>query len=81
MLAGAENPEGMQEFIDFMLGREFQEALPDNMYVYPVDAGVALPDAWKRSPRPRRSRTPSTPTELDANREEWLREWRDIVTQ
>ena len=46
----------MKKFIDFMLGQEFQKALPDNMYVYPVDPTVALPDSWaayaKTSPKP-----------------------------
>ena len=46
----------MQEFIDFMPGRDFQEALPDNMYVYPVDSTVPLPEGWKKyapaSPKP-----------------------------
>ena len=51
MLEGAGNPKGMQKFIDFMLGREFQEALPDNMYVYPVDRSAALPDAWAKFAR------------------------------
>ena len=37
MLKGAENPDGAQAFIDFMQQRSFQEALPDNMYVFPVD--------------------------------------------
>ncbi len=44
VIEGAENPEGAQAFIDFMVGDSFQEALPDNMYVFPVDSEVALPD-------------------------------------
>ncbi|KQT93574.1 ABC transporter substrate-binding protein [Marmoricola sp. Leaf446] len=81
VLAGAENPEGMQEFIDFMLGREFQQALPDNMYVYPVDADVALPQAWEQFAPAAEKPFAVEPAELDADREKWLREWRDIVTQ
>lgn len=81
VLAGADNPEGMQEFIDFMLGEDFQAALPDNMYVYPVDSEVALPDAWKRFAPAAEEPYAVDTDELDANREEWLREWRDIVTQ
>ncbi|ROR89422.1 thiamine ABC transporter substrate-binding protein [Nocardioides aurantiacus] len=81
VLAGAENPEGMQEFIDFMLGREFQQALPDTMYVYPVDADVALPEAWAEFAPAAEEPLAVEPADLDANREKWLREWRDIVTQ
>ena len=81
VLKGAKNPDGMEEFIEFMLGQEFQAALPDNMYVYPVDATVALPDAWatyaKAAPKPHAV----DPAEITANRTEWLRKWRDITSQ
>lgn len=45
VVAGAENPIGAQAFIDFMLADEFQVALPEAMYVYPV-ADVELPETW-----------------------------------
>ena len=58
VLAGAENPEGAQALVDFMLSRPFQEALPDSMYVFPVDAGRrAAAATGRRSPS-----SPSTPT-------------------
>lgn len=81
VLEGAENPKGAQEFIDFMLGHEFQAALPDNMYVYPVDTTVALPEGWA-------TWAPTAPDPVDvpaadiaANRTEWLREWRDLTSR
>ena len=56
VLKGSKNPAGMKKFIDFMQGEDFQAALPDNMYVYPVDSAVALPDSWEKyapvSPKP-----------------------------
>ncbi len=81
VLAGAKNPEGMQEFIDFMLGREFQAALPDNMYVYPVDRSVGLPPAWRKFARPAADPLTVDPAEIRENRTDWLRQWRDIVTR
>jgi thiamine transport system substrate-binding protein len=79
LLEGAENPEGAKAFIDFMVGTSFQKALPDNMYVFPVDSDVELPDAWA-------SFAPTADTtwqvEEDAiadNRDAWLREWSDAV--
>ena len=81
VLEGADNPKGAQEFIDFMLGTEFQTALPDNMYVYPVDTSVALPDGWKEwaptSPDP--VEVPAD--EITENRADWLRDWRDLTSR
>ena len=57
MLEGSDNPEGMKKFIDFMLEQDFQAALPDNMYVYPVDSSVAAARVVGGvRARPRRSR-------------------------
>jgi thiamine transport system substrate-binding protein len=81
VLKGAKNPAGMEKFIDFMLGREFQEALPDNMYVYPVDRSAALPEAWAQFARVAPKPYAVDPAEISANRTEWLREWRDITSR
>ena len=81
VLKGARNPRGAQAFIDFMVQRSFQEALPGNMYVFPVDQAAALPTDWARfakvAPRP----YTVAPAEIAKNRDTWLREWRDIATR
>ena len=81
VLKGADNPKGAEEFIDFMLGKEFQAALPDNMYVYPVDTSVALPEGWKAwaptSPNP----VDVPAAEITEHRSEWLRDWRDLTSR
>jgi thiamine transport system substrate-binding protein len=81
VLKGSDNPTGMKKFIDFMLGQDFQKALPDNMYVYPVDTSVALPADWAKyaavSPHPFQV----DPARVTENRTEWLREWRDVTSQ
>jgi thiamine transport system substrate-binding protein len=81
VLEGAKNPEGAKKFIDFMLGKKFQAALPDNMYVYPVDTTVDLPEGWKQW-------APTSPDPVDVpaaditeHRSEWLRDWRDLTSR
>jgi thiamine transport system substrate-binding protein len=81
VLKGARNEKGMQEFIDFMLEREFQEALPDNMYVYPVDSAAKLPDSWARFAKVAPEPYAVDPAEVTRNRTAWLREWRDLTSQ
>jgi len=79
VLAGSKNPLGMQKFIDFMSQRTFQEALPDNMYVYPVDSSATLPAGWDTfapvAPHPYVVK----PADIAANRDSWLREWSDVT--
>jgi thiamine transport system substrate-binding protein len=80
VLKGAENPEGMKKFIDFMSGKSFQAGLPDNMYVYPVDSTVALPAGWAKyapvSPKP----YVVSADDITAHRDQWLSEWGDLTS-
>jgi len=81
VLKGSDNPEGMKKFIDFMLEQDFQAALPDNMYVYPIDTSVQLPESWatyaKTAPKP----LSMDADEIQSNLGQWLRDWRDVTTQ
>jgi thiamine transport system substrate-binding protein len=80
VLAGAANPEGAEALVDFMLGTEFQEALPEAMYVYPVDPGAALPADWEQFAKPQDRFYDLDPAEVAANRDTWLREWSDVTS-
>lgn len=81
VLAGARNPQGAREFVDFMLSKGVQASLPDNMYVYPVDKAVKLPSEWAEfatvSPKP----FTISPADITKNRTTWLRDWRDVVSR
>ncbi len=80
VLAGAANPKGGAAFVKFMTRKAFQAALPENMYVFPADATVPLPTEWaKWAPLP--AKPLSLPLDdISANRDSWLKTWRDIVT-
>ncbi len=79
VLQGAENPEGARAFIDFMVAKSFQQALPDNMYVYPVDPAVTLPASWADfAPTAAKPWTVPEPA-IAENRDTWLREWQDVA--
>lgn len=72
---GAANPEGAKKFIDFLLSAKVQAALPENMYVYPVDSSVALPATWARyAPHPEHSMVMDVSTAA-AHRTDWIKEW------
>ncbi len=81
VLAGADNPEGAEQVVDFLLSDEVQAALPESMYVFPVSTQVELPGAWaKHAPRPEKTWRVD-PAAIDENRAEWLREWNDLVAR
>jgi len=75
VLAGADNPGGAQELIDFMLSDEFQSAVPELMYVYPV-TDVELPQSWAEFASPANS-TVDLP-DLNDRRDEILGTWEAI---
>jgi thiamine transport system substrate-binding protein len=81
VLAGADNPEGAAALVDFMVGREFQEALPDNMYVYPVDERAELPPLWERWAPPSPDPVTVSGAEIAEKRDDWLRRWSDVTAQ
>ena len=81
VLEGAENPEGAQAFVDFMVGKDFQAALPENMYVFPVDESVELPDLWARWAKTPAEPLAVAPTEVAENRDAWLTTWGEITTR
>jgi thiamine transport system substrate-binding protein len=81
VLAGAQNVKGAEAFVDFLLSPEVQQALPDAMYVFPVRSGTPLPAAWARyAVQPAHPLTVS-PADITAHRDEWLRQWSDIVSR
>jgi thiamine transport system substrate-binding protein len=80
VLAGAGNTRGAEAFVRFMLSRPVQAALPDNMYVYPVDSAVALPPAWAKFATVSSHPWQVSPQELSAKRSTWLSQWRDVAT-
>jgi thiamine transport system substrate-binding protein len=81
VLEGAKNPQGAQALVDWLLTPDVQAALPENMYVFPVDADVPLPRSWDRFAKQPQQTEQLDPAEIDANRQDWLEQWNDIVTR
>ncbi len=68
-----------QEFVDFMLGVDFQEDVPLQMFVYPVNTEAELPEAFALY-----AQTAANPVMLDAqdigaNRERWIQAWTEVM--
>lgn len=81
VLDGAANPDGAQALVDFLLTPTVQEALPESMYVFPVVEGTALPADWAKHAQRPTEPFAVDPAEIEANREDWLLEWNDLISK
>ena len=81
VLENAQNPVGGEAVIDWLLSPEVQAALPDSMYVFPVDDSVALPEDWARYAEQPTDPFAVSSDDISENRAKWLTEWTDIVSR
>ncbi|MCB2413630.1 thiamine ABC transporter substrate-binding protein [Demequina sp. TTPB684] len=79
VLDGAQNPEAAKAVVDWMLSDSVQSALPDNMYVYPVSPTATIPAAWEKYAPLSDNPIVMDPAQIDAQRDQLLREWTEIV--
>jgi thiamine transport system substrate-binding protein len=68
-----------EKFVDFMLGKQFQEDMPMQMFVYPVNPDAALPAEFTKY-----SQAPKQTASLDPNiiaekRDAWIQAWTNVV--
>lgn len=82
VLAGDDvDTEAAEAVVDWLLSPEVQAALPDSMYVFPVDTDVALPDAWATYVVRPTETVEVDPAEITAERQAWVEEWNEIVSR
>ncbi len=74
----ARHPDMARRFIDFMLSTRFQEDIPTQMFVYPVNPNAKLPDYYKFAEKPARPAQLDDAV-IDANRDTWIKEWTQVV--
>jgi len=79
ILKGTQQRALAEKFVDFMLSQQFQEDIPLQMFVYPVNLNAALPNAFvKYAQAPEKPATLS-PDVIAAKRDEWIQGWTDVV--
>jgi thiamine transport system substrate-binding protein len=70
-----EEPELAGAFLSFMLGEEFQTAIPEGNWMYPARVSEAgLPDSFRALPKPEKSLL-IAPEEIAENRRDWIDDW------
>lgn len=79
VLKGADNVTGAQQFIDFLLSKEFQEDIPLQMFVFPVNPAAELPDLFVDYAAIPEKPARMTIEDIDAGREQWIQAWTETV--
>jgi thiamine transport system substrate-binding protein len=81
VLRGARNEDGARELVDFMLSTRFQEDIPLSMFVFPVNREAKLPPQFVKFAVVPESPLDLPPEEIEANRDDWIKAWTDIVVR
>lgn len=79
ILRGTQQRALAEKFVDFMLSKQFQEDMPLQMFVYPVNMNAILPDAFTKYAQVPSQPAALTPDEIAANRDKWIQEWANVV--
>jgi len=79
ILKGSKNRALAEKFIDFMLSVQFQEDIPLNMFVFPVNQNANIPQEFLDHVQ-----VPDHPAVVDTgeiaeNREVWIEAWRELM--
>lgn len=79
ILKGTQNRSFAEKWIDFMLSQSFQEDLPLQMFVFPVNPNASLPTEFQDFVPPIGETSYLDPDEIDQNREKWINEWTETI--
>lgn len=77
VLTDARNPKGAAALVKFMISQEFQKALPESMYVYPMIGGIKLPSDWEKF-APEATTLVGQQLNLMASRKAWITAWSEL---
>ncbi len=80
IIKGTKNFAAAKKLVDFLFSVEVQNDIPENMYVFPVNALATLPEGWAESAKTADNPYFVDPEDIDLNREEWLNQWAAVVT-
>jgi thiamine transport system substrate-binding protein len=79
ILKGTQQRELAEKFVDFMMGVQFQEDMPLQMFVYPVNPKAQLPPEFIKYAQVTNQPTNLPPDEIAKKRDTWIEDWSDVV--
>ncbi len=79
VLKGTPNRDLAEQWVDFMLSETFQEDMPLNMFVFPVNPAADLPEVFARHLVVPEEPAFIPPETIAAKREAWIEAWTETV--
>jgi thiamine transport system substrate-binding protein len=79
ILKGTKNRGLAEKWVDFMLSTAFQEDMPLQMFVFPVNPDAKLDETFVKYLAIPQSTATVAPEVIAANREKWLQAWTEAV--
>ena len=79
ILKGTENRDLAEKWIDYMLSPAFQEDIPLNMYVFPVNGQAVLEETFQKYLEVPDITANVTPAMISEGRERWINDWTETV--
>lgn len=79
ILGGTQNRDLAEKWIDFMLSPTFQEDMPLQMFVFPVNPDALLQDAFLDHLELPEVTSYVSPEDIAEKREAWLQDWTETV--
>ncbi|MFJ1618099.1 MULTISPECIES: thiamine ABC transporter substrate binding subunit [unclassified Streptomyces] len=81
LLKGAKNEAGGKALLDFLISKRFQEDMPLNMFVNPVDESAKLPELFTKFGATVDTPATVAPDKISKNREQWVQSWSSLVVK
>ena len=75
ILKGTKNLTAARKLIDFMLDTTFQEDIPLQMFVFPVNRNAKLPEVFSAHAKLSDEPVEVSPEAIAQNREKWIEDW------
>lgn len=79
ILSGTQNRELAEEWIDFMLSPTFQEDIPLQMFVFPVNENTILDETFEKHLAVPENPAFVDPEDIANKRETWIQDWTKVV--
>jgi thiamine transport system substrate-binding protein len=79
ILKNGKNRDLAEKFVDFMLSKQFQEDMPLNMFVYPVNQTAQLPEVFTKYAQVTDQPAAISYDEIAANRDSWIGAWTEAM--